>query len=60
MLRYVDMFPGSRPDSEREKAWDEEVKAVREAWEIGRERHARTRMRSPRPVEGPHAVGAAF
>lgn len=60
MLRYADMFPKAQPSAEREKDWDEEVREVRKAWELGRERSTRAHGRKARPVDPSRGLRAAF
>lgn len=41
MLTYDDLVSGRKPTKQEADGWDAEVRRIREAWEAGRERHAR-------------------
>lgn len=50
MLTYSDLLPDREPTKKETDKWDEEVRRIREAWEEGRDRHARRTPASHRHV----------
>ena len=50
MLTYSDLLPDREPTKNETAEWDEEVRRIREAWEEGRDRHARRTPGSARYV----------
>lgn len=60
MLRYADIFPNSHPNHEEEKTWENQVKEVREAWEMGRQRTSKVHGRHLRPLQASPRLRGAF